>query len=79
MSDPADETAGIIDFLASEYGWTVDQIMEIPIDQIAQIMHAILHRRGVRTFRKNLMKDSNTPSLADRLKDIFGKVDTATS
>lgn len=76
MSDPADETAGMVDLMASEYGWTATQVMDTPVDQIAQFMHAILHRRGVRTFRKNLSIDTEAPSLADRVRGIFAKVDT---
>jgi hypothetical protein len=76
MSDPADETAGMVDLMASEYGWTASQVMDTPVDQIAQLMHAILNRRGVRTFRKNLTRDADAPSLADRVRGIFSRVDT---
>ena len=36
---------------ASEYGWTVDQIVAIPLDQVAELRHAILYRNGNRTVK----------------------------
>ena len=63
----------MIDLMASEYGWETDDIMETPIDQIAQLVHAIMHRRGVRVYRSNITKAAGTPSLADRIKGIFAR------
>ena len=72
----ADETASMVDLLASEYHWTQEQIMETPVDQIAQLTHAIMHRKGVRAFFRHADKDESTPSLAERVRGIFAQVDT---
>ena len=75
MSDAADDTASIIDLMGSEYGWSADAIMDMPIDQTAQLVHAIMHRRGVRVFLKNPETDGTRQSLADRVRSIFEVID----
>ena len=70
-NDPADEIAGMIDLLASEYGWTRETIMELPIDQTPQLVHAILVRKGVRVFRKSYEVDSSLPTLSERMRAIL--------
>jgi hypothetical protein len=41
------------------------------MDQTPQLIHAILHRRGVRVFRKTPDIDKSAPRLADRVAAIF--------
>ena len=65
----------MIDLLAGEYGWTTDQILDMPIDQPPQLIHAMLHRRGVKVFKRSFEKDDAMPSLSDRMKAIL-QVDT---
>jgi hypothetical protein len=61
----------LVDLFASEYGWSADETMNKPLDQIPQLIHAILHRRGVRVFRKTPQVDQSAPRLADRVKHVF--------
>jgi hypothetical protein len=68
----------VIDLLGSEYGWKAEDIMDTPIDQIAQLVHAIMHRRGVRVFRSHIEREKDAPSLADRMKSIFTQADIDT-
>jgi hypothetical protein len=74
LSDPADELASMIDVLASEYGWSQSDIMDMPIDQPPQLIHAILSRRGVRVFRKTYQTESDAPSLSERMRTILDTV-----
>jgi hypothetical protein len=73
--DPADELAGLVDMLASEYGWSADTIIGMPIDQPPQLIHAILIRKGVQVFRK-VPDGASDACLSDRIKSIFSQVDT---
>ena len=66
----------MIDLLASEYGWTKDEILMMPIDQTPQLVHAILHRKGVRCYFKNQEKDESAPSLYERIQKLKGEIDT---
>ena len=65
----------MIDLIASEYGWTQEQILSMPIDQTPQLVHAILHRKGVKCYYKQYEKDENAPSLFERIQALKG-VDT---
>ena len=66
----------MVDALASEYGWTPDQIIDLPADVSAQLVHAFLHRKGVKVTRANAVRDESAPSLQNRLDSIFGQIDT---
>ena len=65
----------MIDMLASEYGWSIETISNIPVDQTTQLIHALLHRRGVKVFRKRYEVETNVESLADRIAKIMNSVD----
>ena len=45
--------------------------MSLPCDQMAQLFHAMLHRKGVKTFRKEIQTDKAAGSLSERLAGIF--------
>jgi len=66
----------MVDALASEYGWEPDRILDLPCDVSAQLIHAILHRKGVKVWRANTPQVESTLSLQSRLDSIFGKIDT---
>ena len=66
----------MIDMLASEYGWSIETISNIPVDQTTQLIHALLHRRGIKVFRKRYEVEANVESLADRISKIMNSVDT---
>lgn len=55
---------------ASEYGWTVETIMALPLDQAEELRHAILFRNGNRTIKASVQPGESI-SLADRAKAIF--------
>jgi len=65
----------MVDMLASEYGWSIETISSIPIDQTSQLIHALLHRRGVKVFRKRYEIETNVEPLADRISRIMNLVD----
>ena len=65
----------MIDMLASEYGWSIETISNIPVDQTTQLIHALLHRRGVKVFRKRYEVETSVESLADRIAKIMNSVD----
>jgi hypothetical protein len=65
----------MVDMLASEYGWSIETISSIPIDQTSQLIHALLHRRGVKVFRKRYEIETNIEPLADRIAKIMNSVD----
>jgi hypothetical protein len=58
--------------IASEYGWSAETIMDLPIDITPLYVHAILNRRGIRAFKRHISKDDSAPSLKDKLSGIFG-------
>ena len=62
--------------LASEYGWDAQTTMEMPIDQVQQLAHAIMHRRGLPTIRRRIKFEAPEVPLTERLKSIFGEIDT---
>ena len=66
----------MVDLLGSEYKWTVDYVMNLPIDQTEQLYHAMLNRRGVKTIRANPDVETPSQSLADKVRGIFGGIDT---
>jgi len=45
--------------------------MDMPPDQKAELMHAILHRKGLRTLKVAMNGDAPETSLADRARAIF--------
>ena len=61
--------------MASEYGWGIDYAMNVPVDVAAMLCHAILHRKGVKTLRKQIQADDTAEPLTSRLDAIWGKVD----
>jgi len=65
----------MVDMLASEYGWSIETIASIPIDQTTQLIHALLHRRGIKVFRKRYEVETDVESLADRIAKIMNSVD----
>ena len=60
----------MVDALASEYGWHPDYVLDLPCDVSAQLVHAILYRKGVKTHRRAVREEAHEP-LEDRLKSIF--------
>jgi hypothetical protein len=65
----------MVDMLASEYGWSIETIASIPIDQTTQLIHALLHRRGVKVFRKRYEVETDIEPLAERIAKIMNSVD----
>lgn len=59
--DPPSDRAFIVDLLASEYGWTRKQIDELPIDEEAELFHAILYRKGAKTYRREIQTEQHEP------------------
>jgi len=59
----------LIDLFASEYGWTPQQIDALPIDEEAELLHAILYRKGAKTYRKEIQTEQYTVSLAELRQD----------
>jgi hypothetical protein len=45
--------------------------MDMPPDRKAELMHAILYRKGLRTLLTATLEGEETGSLADRAKAIF--------
>ena len=66
----------MIDMLASEYGWTIETISSMPIDQTSQLIHAVLNRKGVKVFRRRYEVEDDFEPLADRIAKIMQSVDT---
>lgn len=73
--DPAEESAALVDLLASEYGWEPDAILNMPIDQTPQLIHAILARKGVKVYRTTPDVERTRQSLCDRIKSIFDSIE----
>ena len=73
--DPAEESAALVDLLASEYGWEPDAILNMPIDQTPQLIHAILARKGVKVYRTTPDVERTQQSLSDRIKSIFDSIE----
>ena len=69
--DAPTDAAAFVDLFASEYGWTIEYIMAIPMDAVEELVHAILVRRGSKCHRKRLVLDDAHAPLADRLTSIF--------
>jgi hypothetical protein len=65
----------MVDVLASEYGWTVEYALGLPVDVAAMISHAILYRRGSEPTFKRSTKAECTPDLLTKLEGIFGQID----
>jgi hypothetical protein len=59
----------LIDLFASEYGWTRQQIDALPIDEEAELLHAILYRKGAKTYRKEIQTEQYAVSLAELRQD----------
>jgi len=47
----------LIDLLACEYGWTTNEIDSLPIDETAELFHAILFRKGAKCYKKDIQFD----------------------
>jgi hypothetical protein len=65
-----------VDLIASEYGWTINQIMETPIDITPQLEHAILTRRGVVCFYRTIIEGEAPKSLLSERAKLLGSIDT---
>jgi len=74
--DPPTNTAAYIDLFASEYGWTIEYIMDIPNDQAEELVHAIASRKGIKCHRKRLVVEEDHQPLTEKLEAIFGRIDT---
>jgi hypothetical protein len=55
----------IIDTLGHEYGWTVEQILDMPKDQVFACLDAIGNRYGREAAAYEKDKDPNTVNFAD--------------
>jgi hypothetical protein len=55
--------------LASEYGWDIGTILALPCDQVQELTHAILYRRGIKTLR--LGSAPTGESLAEKMQRII--------
>ena len=66
----------MIDMIASEYGWSMEEILSLPIDQTPQLIHAAMARKGIRCYYAKPIADPSAPSLADRLREL-ANLDTA--
>lgn len=42
------ETYAIIDLIASEYGWTIEQIQDLTVPEISCLLRCILKRHGTK-------------------------------
>lgn len=71
-----DDDSFMRDLFASEYGWTDEQIDSLPIDKEAQLFHAILSRKGVKCYRKQIQTEAHDVSLFDRLQESQIEIDT---
>jgi hypothetical protein len=66
----------LIDLFASEYGWTTEQIDALPIDEEARLFHALLYRKGVKCYRKNIVTDYFEKQLSERIAEHQSEIDT---
>lgn len=66
----------MVDALASEYGWKAEYAMSLPVDQIAQLMHAILYRKGMNVRLKKAELSVPKGTLAQRLESVWASIDT---
>lgn len=61
-----------MDLFASEYGWSVEYIMDLPPDQKAELFHALLYRKGARTLKGAAAQEAQpAASLRERAQSIF--------
>ena len=61
--------------MASEYGWDVEYTMNLPADVVAQLIHALLARKGCKPRFASVEVDDTLEPLAGRLEAIWGKID----
>lgn len=67
MHDAPDAAFSAMDIFCSEYGWRADYVKyELRMDEAAKLFHAILYRKGAKTYRKTITAKP-TGSLAERL------------
>ena len=72
--DAPDDSYGAIDVFCSEYGWTPAFVKyELPMDEAAKLFHAILYRKGIKTYRRKIETTAGQP-LSDRIKRM--EIDT---
>ena len=51
----------------SEYGWSVNYVKyELPMDEAAKLFHAILYRKGIKTYRRKITTTAHEP-LSERI------------
>ena len=63
-----------IDLFASEYGWSIPYILDLPPDQKAELFHAMLYRKGLRTLKGAPQPEGQQGSLRERARAIFDTV-----
>jgi hypothetical protein len=67
----------MIDMFASEYGWTSDYVkFELPMHDAVKLIHAILYRRGVKTYKRTFEKAENA-NLGEKLAIARKSFDTS--
>ena len=66
----------MIDTLASEYGWNISTIHELPIDQTPQLLHALLNKKGVVCFLREYEREEGQISLRDKIASVIEDIDT---
>lgn len=77
QGDPPTTEAAFIDLFASEYGWSIDYIMNLPTDACEELAHAIFWRRGLVCHRRGFGAVEEHTPLADQLRQAFdSKIDT---
>ena len=54
---------------ASEYGWGIEQIDDLRIDEETELAHAILYRKGAKVYFTNLPKERPEINLLNVIKD----------
>jgi hypothetical protein len=68
LGDAPDDAAYVADLLASEYGWTLREIHELPIDEEARLFHAILYRKGAKPRLANFEIEKPEIGLLERIE-----------
>jgi len=55
----------LIDLFAAEYGWKPQDIDALPIDEEAELFHAILYRKGAKCYRREIQTEEYQIGLAE--------------
>jgi hypothetical protein len=67
--DAPTDTAALVYLFASEYGWSAEYSLGLPVDVVNELTHAILYRRGVHVVRR--AGGAQTGSLQGRMDAIL--------